>query len=421
MLSNSKSIKIIILSLVVIGAAATLLLTVNIEEDPPETSQSNTETVQAAPYEINVFKESFTQAEYESGLENSKNAKSMPNAPIDKVVPSGHVFGFTADNGLGGGMNAIPMFSTDEKFSMRFTAKFSGDLVKLHLSPLGANSTKVRVGLQEDIKGLPSGQWLGDSPGYVETILKLKPNTNETIELLENTFLKENEVYHIVIELVDEVPLGFFYMVTFHANSPFTPFNHIDPDNTWPDEAINTLFFDGTSWLVQDRWPIYVIEYSDGISDGQPYTLMAPWVIRGSNGVGQTVKPFSNYDVNEIAFVVSYDGNPTDNLYYTVYDEKNNSLRDGLFAIAEEITTTKSWHTIQLDSPLTIKSGELYRFVLSSPNTDLENAYKVYGHEFMVDPSLGYGSVNHHLTKSLDRVHWNKWYDADTAFKLITK
>jgi len=233
--------------------------------------------------------------------------------------------------------------------------------------------------------------------------------------------LRENEIYHIVIEIDEKTIERNFFLITYNDNWPFTPFNHKDPDNTWEDNAINTLFFDGTSWAIQDKWPIYVIEHFDGTSDGQPYSLMAPWIIRGSSMVGQVVKPFSSYLVDEFAFVVSLDGNPTDNLYYAIYDAENNILRNGTFATPDELTKKKSWQQVKLKSPLPLESGDLYRFILSSPNTDSKNPYKVYGHEFMLDQTLGYGSVKHHLTKSSNGIQWSKWYDADTAFKLITK
>ncbi len=424
-MSGSKSIKIIVLGIIVaIGIAATLLLSVNMEQDRTDTNSSNvtqTETNMPNPITNTVITINNTsQEQYFYKLENSINAKLMPEEPINKEVLAGHVFGFTPDNALTGGMEVIKITNQDEKLSIRFTAKFSGELTKLHLYFNGNDEINAKVGLQEDKQGVPSGQWLGDSPGYAQTIINSNATKFDTIELLENINVKENTIYHIVID-IDEDPESRFFMITYHDNWPFTPFNHIDPDEVWEDNAINTLFFDGSTWLVQDKWPIYVIDYSDGTSDGQPYSLMAPWVIKKSSTVGQTIRPYSNYLVDEFAFVVSLNGSPLDNLYYAVYDEENTILRSGTFATPDELTKKKSWHQVKLESPLLVASGELYHFVLSSPDTDLENPYKVYGHEFMLDQTLGYGSVNHYLTKSQNELSWSKWYDADTAFKLITK
>ena len=70
--------------------------------------------------------------------------------------------------------------------------------------------------------------------------------------------------------------------------------------------------------------------------------------------------------------------------------------------------------------PITLESGKLYRVVLYSPNSTLEDGYFVYGHEFMLDKTLGFGSTIHHLTASFDGLKsWIEWYDADAVFKFI--
>ena len=425
--NDSKSVKIIILSIIAaIGIVAVLLLTVNMEQAPTEANSPETSQPEIIDPDTNVQNSSIitiisTQEEYESNLENSKNAKLMPKGPINKDVLSGHVFGFIPDNALETGMSVITLSNIDEKLSIRFTSKFSGDLTKLQLYFDRQKNINVRVGIQEDIDGFPSGLWVGTSNGYVEKILDSEKKRYDTFDFSEKISLRENEIYHIVIEIDEHTIERNFFLITYNDNWPFTPFNHKDPDNTWEDNAINTLFFDGTSWAVQDKWPIYVIEYVDDTSYGQPYSLMAPWIIRESSMVGQAVRPFSSYLVDEFAFVVSLNGNPTDNLYYTIYDEENNILRNGTFATPAELTKKKSWQHVKLKSPLPLESRELYRFILNSPNTDLKNPYKVYGHEFMLDQTLGYGSINHHLTKGSNGIQWSKWYDADTAFKLITK
>jgi len=46
--------------------------------------------------------------------------------------------------------------------------------------------------------------------------------------------------------------------------------------------------------------------------------------------------------------------------------------------------------------------------------------YYVYGHEFMLDKTLGFGSTIHHLTSTfIGPERWTEWYDADAAFKFI--
>jgi len=165
MLIFSKSFKIIVSVIVAIGIFATLLA-INLEQSQPDEIQSNI----TAP-NFTATKIKSTQEEYEYNLENSKNAKLMPGVPIDKMISPGHVFGFIPDNGLETGMSVITLSNPDEKLSIRFTSKFSGDLTKLHLYFDNQKNIKVRVGIQEDIEGFPSGQWVGNSIGNVEKIL----------------------------------------------------------------------------------------------------------------------------------------------------------------------------------------------------------------------------------------------------------
>jgi len=178
MLSNySKSAKIIILSIIAaIGIVAVLLLTVNMEQAPSDANSSETSQPETIDPDTNIQNTTITkirssQEEYESKLENSKNAKLMPKGPINKEVLSGHVFGFIPDNGLETGMSVINLSNPDEKLSIRFTSKFSADLTKLHLYFDSQKNINIRVGIQNDIEGFPSGQWMGNSNGNVEKIL----------------------------------------------------------------------------------------------------------------------------------------------------------------------------------------------------------------------------------------------------------
>ena len=137
-MSSSKSIKISVLGIIVaIGIAATLLLSVNMEQDRTDTNSSNvtqTETNMPNPITNTVITINNTsQEQYFYKLENSINAKLMPEEPINKEVLAGHVFGFTPDNALTGGMEVIKITNQDEKLSIRFTAKFSGELTKYNL------------------------------------------------------------------------------------------------------------------------------------------------------------------------------------------------------------------------------------------------------------------------------------------------
>lgn len=339
---------------------------------------------------------------------------------VGKQIPAGYVMGNPVDIELKTGMSVLLIENANQKVSIRFTARFSGEAAMVVVNAMASNGRpQARIGLQEDTAGLPKGEWMSGNGFGTAQIPSRKGFI--AVGLQKAVSISKGKVYHIVIE-AGETPLnGSIAVLAYMANALVQPLNNEDPDILSPDAAINTLFYSGGAWRQEDEWPIYVVKYSDGKSEGQPYSLAAPWVIHSRTYIGQTVIPASNYKIGKVAFVLSLKGQPKDKLYYEIRDSSNNTLAKGVFAEASQLTTWKTWIEVTLDQPVTFKAGELYRVVLLSPGTDLENAYRVYGHEFSYDPSLGYGGLQHQLVTSHDGGSmWVESEDSDTIFKLTT-
>jgi hypothetical protein len=309
-------------------------------------------------------------------------------------------------------MNTLAL--DDSKASIRFTAKASGEATSIAINIVPSNQTsQVLAGLQRDSDGTPEGAWMGEGFGVAGT-----PDRNgfAVAELQRPVELQQGEVYHIVIEAVGSASLS---IKAYKANGHAQPLNYQDTDIVWSDSAMDMLSYDGTKWNEENKWPIFAVKYSDGRMEGQPYSLLAPWVIYGSTYVGQQIVPSSDYTIRAISFVVSLEGQPLDKLYYEVRDSENNQMAMGVFAEAGSLTQWKSWVEAKLDTPIPVKKGELYRIFLYSPGTDLKNPYRVYGHEFSFDSKIGYGGPIHQLIISYDAgSRWMDWTDADTVFKL---
>jgi hypothetical protein len=340
---------------------------------------------------------------------------------LNKQIPPGYIMGFPVDAGLINGMNVIFIQNSNEKVSIRFTAQLSGTVTKLVVYAYAyEGQPTVRVGLQEDNGGDPNGQWINQNA--VGTVQLSSSSGFKIIQLQASVAIAKGQTYHIVIEASEDPLNGIAAVITYQANSLTQPFNPDDPDIVWNDPRMNTLYYDEYSWQEQNKWPIFVVGYSDGTSEGQPYSLDAPWVVYGSTYVGQTLIPASDYKVGEIAFDVSLKANePQDKLYYQIIDANNNILADGLFAQPSQLTLSQTWIEATLPTPVTLKAGQLYRFVVLSPQTDLANAYHIYGHEFCYDPLIGFGSLQHQLTSSIDGgATWGDNPDADAIFKLTT-
>ena len=339
---------------------------------------------------------------------------------VNKQIPPGYVMGFGIDGGLVNGMNVLLIQNSNQKVSIRFTAKLSGLVTNVVVYGFAyQGQPTVHIGVQEDNAGNPNGQWInGNAFGTVQ----LSSSSGfKTVQLPAPINITAGNVYHVVIEAAGNPLNGSAAVTTYQANGFAQPFNPDDPDIVWNDTRMNTLFNDGQTWAEQDKWPIFVIQYSDGRSEGQPFSLSAQWVVYGSTYVGQTVIPASNYTIAKIAFVLGLTGQPKDRLYYQVRDSSNNVLANGSFAEANQLTAQRTWIEVTLTSPLKLTAGQLYRFDLSSPGTDLADAYYLFGHEFTYDQDygIGYGGLQHQLTSSLDAgANWGEWQDADAIFKL---
>ena len=173
---------------------------------------------------------------------------------------------------------------------------------------------------------------------------------------------------------------------------------------------------------MQNEYPVFVIKLSDGSSMGQPYSLTAGWVILNKTYVGQRIIPASTYKVGKIAFVVTKQGYPTDNLYYEVLDASNTILSSGVFASPNDVQVLLwTWREIKLPQPVLMEAGHLYRIMLYSPNSNIQNCYQLIGHEVTFDPTIGYGGLQQQLQYSPDAGKtWSDWTDADALFKLTT-
>ncbi len=331
-----------------------------------------------------------------------------------------NIIGFPIDIGLINGMNVEFIENSREKVSIRFTAKLSGEATSLAINALASGEQhQIRVGLQEDNNGTPKGEWMNGSGFGTSQV-----GGNEgfiTVNLQKAVAVQKGKLYHIVIEPVENITNDRIQILTYMANGFAQPFNNDNPDIVWHDPGMNVLFYGGNGWREENKWPIFIIGYSDNNSEGQPYSLAAPWVIHDKVYVGQEFLPSSDYRIGKIAFVTSLKGEPKDKLYYEIRDSNNTIMAKGLFAEKSNLTTWQTWIEVTLDSPVTLKKGEIYRIILLSPGTDLDNAYNVYGHEFCYNDSIGYGGLQDQLTISYDSGStWLPWEDADTIFKLTT-
>jgi hypothetical protein len=347
---------------------------------------------------------------------------SYINKTVNKQIPPGYVMGFSVDAGLISGMKALFIHNSNEKLSIRFTAKMSGNVTNLVIYPFAyRGQPTIRVGLQEDNNSDPTGVWIKEN-AFDTVQLGSSSGSFKTFQLGTPVFLTMGQVYHIVIEAGEDPLNGTAALRTYPANGFAQPSHPDDPDIVWNDPQMNILSLSDSSWGQENKWPIFIVGYSDGNLEGQPYSLAAQWVVWGSTYVGQTLIPASDYTVGKIAFDVSLGkGNPQDKLYYQIRNASNVVLAEDVFVDRSQLTVSQTWIEATLVTPVTLKAGKLYRINLFSPQTDLANAYYLFGHEFCYNNSIGYGSLQHQLTSTLNGgQNWGDNPDADAIFKVTT-
>ena len=316
---------------------------------------------------ISLLLSSFLNGTKTDGSTNSEtNGENNHQANVKivgKKIPSGYVMGNIIDIELLSGIGSLYLENSEERISIRFTAQLSGEVSALAFNAYALKGDlQVRVGLQEDSDGRPKGEWISEDGFEISKI----PNKSSfiTINLQRTVRISNGTVYHIVIEAT-EIKVGEKILIrTYLANALAQPLNYEDPDIIWHDPKMNTLFYDGEKWREENKWPIFVVNYTDGRYEGQPYSLEALWVIYRSKYVGQTIIPASDYSIGKIAFVVSVKGEPSDKLYYEIRDQDNKVLVKGLFATADQLTIRMTWIEVSLPSPVEFTAGKLYKIVL---------------------------------------------------------
>lgn len=410
---TNQFLKIIIPIVIIVAIVASFSIFI-LNSEPGSTPDQSDEEIQAS--ESTEIETKITIND--PGLSSEEIVYDV----LNKEIPSGYSFGNFHDNGLWSGMTGTRLENSDQMSSIRFTSQHTGMAERIQVSISSEEDYGIVIGLQKDDGfGNPSGKWLTEDA----VLLNL---TRSTIPLEHFDFedpipLQQGQVYHIIIKLqnatMNESPI---YIRNFHSTVPARPLNFEDPDIYADDTMISSLRYDGQKWVDQKRWPIFILTYSDGTKEGQPYTLAAPWTIKDKIMVGQTIIPSSDYEIAKISFVVGKKGNVTEPLLYEIRDSENKILREGLFAQSDDVRDFKTWIEVTLDSPVLMNAGKLYRVVIYSNIPDsLDKIYRLYGHEFNSEDELGYGGTRHRLTISHDfGENWSAWNDADAIFKLTT-
>ena len=292
-----------------------------------------------------------------------------PPPPPPTEVYYGNLFGLKT---------SVPYYpkldTATKKFAIRFTPQRSATVGKIHVYATAIGSPPpYTFGLQTDNNGVPSGVYISASTAVVTTSWWVEIDIPD-VPVIQGT------TYYIVVSSGTAEPTSSNYIYV-RSGLPLNKFLPLTP--LIEDPAANVLDYDISqigSWATKDFQPIYVLEYTDGKLEGNPYggfadysqTVISWWEVCGSTVVGQefVVKDSTRY-ISDIGVYVIKKGEPQDNLYYGIYDvDADKMLETGLIATPDEVITTDyKWVEKQLSNVITLSKDRKYRIIFYSPNS----------------------------------------------------
>ncbi|MFN4133027.1 MAG: hypothetical protein ACK4GQ_01470, partial [Candidatus Hadarchaeales archaeon] len=156
-----------------------------------------------------------------------------------------------------------------------------------------------------------------------------------------------------------------------------TPLNSLIPYSQASDSNSNVLTNGGSGWTVQNYQPIYLLDFTDGSYEGNPYASAGYWDIYGTNYRAENFRVTGgSKTIHEVRAYVKTSGTPADNLYFAIRrSDTNGNLVSGTLATAANYPDY-TWVSASI-TPTTLQDGLSYRFVLYSPNSTSTNPWIV--------------------------------------------
>ncbi len=305
--------------------------------------------------------------DFQGGLEVKGNLENLTlsesgylHLPVKKYFGNDFVIrDYRTDN--------TKLTSREIKLSFRFVTKSSKKLVRVLLRIYQHGSGRTwNFRLEDDEMGKPSGDlaWPGArGSAYIDSSGKIE------IDLSSPGTVEQGNAYHFVISASESVNSNSYI-------NPHTPAVASEKKGTGAFYSKDR----GNSWSSLSREPVYVLYYSDGSGEGNPYYIDGVSEVYGSskdkeaNFVGQVISPGSESgelrDIMNVGFMVRRNGNPKDNLYFWIYDlAESEYLIDNTVisdnSVSEEVF---EWQDVSFQS-LDFEANRNYLFYLSSPGS----------------------------------------------------
>ena len=269
----------------------------------------------------------------------------------------------------------IKIDSLSKKASLRFTSKRDVEVQKarVYFNVHGLPGD-VRIGVQEDDGGgEPSGTYLG-----YQDVTVISKEKWYVAALSPPVALSKDSVYHVVITPLNGYDADNHILVWMNE-----PHNRMYPYNQEPDDNLNSLYYDGSSWSAQGKDPEFLLDLTNGEHIGITYNFPIRERIYGKFRIGEEfLVKRENCVVKKVSAYLKR-GNrttpPEDDLFVSIYDVTDSSwvVRNEKFCSPDDVGANYSWVDHQFKKGHILEKGKTYRVFWQSPGTSLANKYEM--------------------------------------------
>lgn len=381
---------------------STKQIIVTVSWDTPS-HQEITQKTYLTRYLNNSLITQTTQSDFNAGTNNNTQVVATSPPPVDNgsVVLAqtsgpdtyyGNQFLVESTSNIG------RLTSSNLRCSMRFTARASKTVnsLRIYISERSSPPT-YRFGIQTDSGGNPSGTFLGygnSAPAGTGW---------RAINLSTPVNLTAGQVYHLVVQYQSGSISNYRY-INIQRSSPL---NLLYLYNNLPDLSANTMWYNGSSWSVQNYQPIYFLVFSDSTYEGNPsYTFTTEDIYANRYAGEKFTITGGDKTVSQIGFYVRRNLFPLDNLSVVLEDVTGGSIiEDAVLASPLGVGTSYSWKTYTFATSHNLQNGRTYRIYLKSPLSAITGSYQILYTQNT--NSAEYNAINYDGTNSVDSFSTN--------------
>jgi hypothetical protein len=297
------------------------------------------------------------------------------------------------------------MTSSTSVTAMRFTAQASKSVsnILVYIHTVLA-SPAYRFGIETSTAAyLPSGTYVGGASNYAVASPTTTGWLNLTLPSLAS--LTSGTVYHITVRY-DNGTIGTSNYIALRRLG--TLMNNFRSKENVIDPWLNTIL----TGIIQNRDPVFILQYDDGTFEAMPYDTASSHNIYGVNWFSEKWVQNGAQTVLGVNIPLVKTGTPPDSLNIVLRNETDSQDVATITVSQADITATPQWYEKYFSSPVYLVDGKTYRLILKSPSSTSSNYFTCRSLS-----TSQFGTLTYNGTSSLYSASTNSgvsWTDTDT-------